>query len=497
MAKKADDMNAIAAAFDRMGGNAVLTVFSMLKVLGHGRVDAFTLATPKNVEIKNRLEQLPQGELESPVVLGHVFLKVLAQDKTQPIQIGKAVLVFDGRIYHPPMELTGVESIEQKLQTCGELEVMAGKVIREFDGSFAFVIAENEKLAAGRDALGLHPLYYGEKNGLFALASERKALWKIGLDDTKSLPPGHVLIVNRGRIRINPVKTLRSIIRQTSVKDAVEKLEKLLTQSTIERTAGLKKVGVAFSGGLDSSLTAFLAKKAGVEVHLLHVSLKNQPETLQAEEAARLLELPFHKYLYNEEDVECVLPKVLWCIETLDPLKTSIGIPIYWTAEKATELGFRVMLTGQGADELFGGYKRYLTLYSRFGEIAAEKAIIHDILKMHEDNFERDFKICSFHSVEPRLPFVSYPIVKFALSLPLNLKIESVNDVFQKAVLRKTAEKLGLPKNVAYKPKKAVQYTTGVNKALKKLAKRRNRPIKQFLQEIFQNFWTKTLEEGR
>ncbi|MEM3578760.1 MAG: asparagine synthase-related protein [Candidatus Bathyarchaeia archaeon] len=482
-------MKAIAAAFDKRGGNAVQAVFSMLKVLGRGRVDAFTLATPKNIDVKNSLEQFSQRGFKSPTVLGHVFLKVLAQENIQPIQVEKAVLVFDGRIYHPFMEFPEAEFIEQKLQTSGEIEETAEALVRDFDGSFAFAIAENEKLVAGRDALGLYPLYYGEKNGLFALASERKALWKIGLDNAKPLPPGHILVVNREGFRINFVKIPPSITRQTSMEAAVEKLEKLLAQSMIERTAGLKKVAVAFSGGLDSSLTAFLAKKAGVDIYLIHVSLENQRETLQAEETARLLGLPFYKYLYNEEDVERVLPKVLWCIESSDPLKTSVGIPVYWAAERVAELGFGVMLAGQGADELFGGYKRYLTLYSSIGSDSVEKAIARDVLRLHEDSFERDAKICVFHGIELRLPFASYPLIEFALSLPLNLKIESTNDALRKSVLRKTAEKLGLPKQIAYKPKKAVQYATGVDKTLKRLAKRRKMSLKKFLQKIFQSLW--------
>jgi asparagine synthase (glutamine-hydrolysing) len=144
-------------------------------------------------------------------------------------------------------------------------------------------------------------------------------------------------------------------------------------------------------------------------------------------------------------------------------------------------------LAGQGADELFGGYRRYLNLYTRFGESAAEKAMVSDIAKMHEQNFEQAFKACSFHNIELRLPLVSYPLVEFALSLPLNFKIVSKNDALRKFVLRKTAEKLGLPKQIVYKPKKAVQYATGVDKALKKLAKRQNLPVRQYLQRIFKN----------
>jgi len=486
-------MKAIAAVLDKQGENALKTIVLMLKVLSHGHADAFAIATPKSFNIENSLEGFTPEDFKSSVALGHVFVKVLAQDTLQPIYVGAKAVIFDGRVYHPRIE-SPAGFLKQRLEADGGLNT-AECLIKEFDGSFAFAIAEDEKLIVGRDALGLYPLYYGENNGVFAIASERKALWKIGVKEAESFPPGHVLIANKSMFKTKPIKKPKGFVRPVSLEEAVEKLQELLLQSHFERTDGLGEVAVAFSGGLDSSLTAFLAKKAGADVHLIHVSLENQPETRQAEEAARLLGLPLHKYFYSQEDVEDVLPKVLWRVESPDPLKTTIGIPIYWAAERASELGFKVLLAGQAADELFGGYMRYLTLYSRFGNEFAERAITRDILSLYEDNFERDVKICSFHNVELRLPFASYPLVEFALSLPLNLKIGFEGEVLRKLVLRKTAEKLWLPKQIAYKPKKAIQYATGVDKALKKLAKRQDISLKQYLQRVFQKVLQNCLEE--
>jgi asparagine synthase (glutamine-hydrolysing) len=486
-------MKAIAAVLDKRGENAPQTIVLMLKVLSHGHADAFAVATPKSFNVKNSLEGFTAEDFKSSVALGRVFVKVLAQDEPQPINVGATAMIFDGRVYHPPIE-SPADFLRQRLEAYGGSNT-AENLIKEFDGSFAFAIAEDEKLIVGRDALGLYPLYYGENNSVFAIASERKALWKIGVKEAESFPPGHVLIADKRSFKTKPIKTPRSSVYQASVEEAVEKLQELLMQSHFERTADLGEVAVAFSGGLDSSLTALLAKKAGVNVHLIHVSLENQPETRQAEEAARLLGLPLHKYLYSEGDVENVLPKVLWCVESPDPLKTSIGIPFYWAAERASELGFKVMLAGQGADELFGGYRRYLTLYSRFGSESAERAMARDILSLYEDNFERDAKICSFHNVELRLPLASYPLVEFALSLPLNLKIGGEGETLRKLVLRKAAEKLGLPRQISYKPKKAIQYATGVDKVLKKLAERQNMPLKQYLQKVFQKVLQNCSEE--
>ncbi|MEM3579917.1 MAG: asparagine synthetase B [Candidatus Bathyarchaeia archaeon] len=477
-------MKAIVTVLDRRGENAVQKAASMLAVLGREGADAFAIATKNQIVVKESLEKLQVEGLKSSITIGHVFLKILARDKPQLKQIGNATFTFDGRIYASSVEPSEAYVVAQKLEK--GIEVGAEALLREFDGCFAFAIAKDGKLIVGRDALGLYPLYYGESGSLLAFASERKALWKIGIKRAQSFPPGHLLIAEKKSFKMKPVKVLsRSVTASLSMEEAAKRLQTLLEQSTIERTHGLGEVAVAFSGGLDSSLIAWLAKMAGVKVRLIHVSLKNQPETERAEKAASQLDVSFHEFLYDKEDVAQTLPKVLLAIEEPNPLTTSIGVPIFWAAEKTTELGFRVLFTGQGADEYFGGYRRYLNIYKRFGEEAAEKAAVHDILTMHESNFERDSKICAFNNVELRLPFASYPIAEFALNLPLRMKVESPSDLLRKAVLRRAAERLGLPSEMVCRPKKAVQYATGVAKAVRRLAKREGLRVEQFLQKLF------------
>jgi asparagine synthase (glutamine-hydrolysing) len=243
---------------------------------------------------------------------------------------------------------------------------------------------------------------------------------------------------------------------------------------------------VAFSGGLDSSLVAFLANKLGVKVNLLHVSLENQDETGEAIEAAEALNLPLQVDLFKESDMERILPMVVKLIEEADPIKASIGVPFYWVAEKAAEAGFKVLLAGQGADELFGGYQRYVRECCKDGGEAARTTMFNDVVRIHESNLERDLKITSFHDVELRVPFGSYDLAEFALSLPVELKIENKPDTLRKLVLRKMASNAGLPSAIADKPKKAVQYSTGINNSIKRIAKNHEKSITEYVNELFQ-----------
>jgi asparagine synthase (glutamine-hydrolysing) len=477
-------MGEIIAIVNKRGENATETAVAMLKMLKHKGIDAFGVASPAAVKIEKSIEALRNQNVDSPVVVGHVFSKVLTHDKPQPIKVDDAASVFDGRIY-PTSKVSDAEIVAKKLEK-NRKEVITN-LIEESKGCFAFAVAERKKIIAGRDIMGIHPFYYGENTDFAALASERKALWRIGIKTVNPFPPGNMTFVDRNGFKFNPIKTLAySRAKQITMQVATRKLQKLLQHSVKERVSGLSEVAVAFSGGLDSSIIAFLAKNSGADVHLIHVSLEKQPETGEAKRAAEKLRLPIHVYLYDGEDVEKVLPKVLWLIEEPDPIKASIGIPFYWTAEKASGMDFKVMLAGQGADELFGGYQRYVHDYLTYGSEKLRETLFNDVLKLHENNFERDFKICNFHNMELRLPFATHQIAKFATELPVELKIEMKDSGLRKLVLRRVAENLGLPQFIVRKPKRAVQYATGVNKTLKKLATMKGMPVKEYLEETFQ-----------
>jgi asparagine synthase (glutamine-hydrolysing) len=407
------------------------------------------------------------------------------QARAHRVRLGDAAVLFDGRIYSPTLGASGTEIIAEKLQRLDHFKA-SETFLKEVEGDFSFMIAEPERIIAGRDPIGVQPLYYGENRTVAALASNRKALWKLGIEKPLSFPPGHLAFVSREGFKFKPVKTLvYSEPKRVTMQKAAETLQKLLERSVRKRVSGTKEIAVAFSGGLDSSVVAFLASKCRVNVHLIHVSLENRPETEEAKKAADELHLPLQVYLFREADVEKVVSRVVELIEEADPVKVSIGVPFYWTAEKASEAGFRVLLAGQGADELFGGYQRYVNDYLLYGKEKVRKTMFDDVVKLHESNIERDVKICGFHDVELRLPFASYQIAKFALNLPVELKIERSADTLRKLVLRKVAADMGLPSSIVEKPKKAVQYATGISDALKKLAKKQGRTVKDYVNMLF------------
>jgi asparagine synthase (glutamine-hydrolysing) len=411
--------------------------------------------------------------------------KLVSYDKQHCIRVGKTAVVFDGRIYSPTLGASGAKTIAKQLEQADGLEVSEA-FLKQVEGDFSLLIAEPERIIAGRDPVGVAPLYYGENGSAAALASNRRALWKLGVNAARSFPPGHLAIISRKGFKFMPVKTLvYTQPKPVVMQEAVETLQKLLEKSVRRRVWGAREVAVAFSGGLDSSVVAFLAEKCHVAVRLVHVSLENQPETEAAKKAADELNLPLQVYLFRESDVANVVSSVVELIEEPDPIKTSIGVPFYWTAKKVAEAEITVLLAGQGADELFGGYQRYVNEYLLHGENSVSKTMFDDVVRIYESNLERDVKICSFHNVELRLPYASYQLAEFALSLPTELKIERDLGALRKLVLRKAAQKMGLPASITKRPKKAVQYSTGVNRALKKLAKKQGTTVADYVNRLF------------
>jgi asparagine synthetase B (glutamine-hydrolysing) len=247
-------------------------------------------------EGKNR-DYLRKLSLTSPVVVSWRPSKYHQHPEQQFIRLDNATMVFEGKLYSPSQMLVDhfvKEDLPKENFRLGEA------VLENTEGDFTFQILEKDKIIAGRDAMGVEPLYYGENETIAALASSRKPLWKLGIEKPQSFPAGNLAVIDKKGFEFKPVKTLSYSEPEPMTMDvAAERLQNLLEKAVCERVGGMRKIAVAFSGGLDSSLIAVLAKKCSANVRLFHVSLENQPETIEAQKAAVDLSLPIETYLYS------------------------------------------------------------------------------------------------------------------------------------------------------------------------------------------------------
>jgi len=480
-----NDMRTTIAVLNKKGGSALPMIIEALKNTYNEQTMNFTVASHEKVVTHKNLDMLNVQSINSAGVIG-CFCTDEINKSYSFLQSDNVVTVFEGTMYTS----TATKESHQTQELTKKLpytEAQLQRYIEKIEGDYAVFILKNGEIMAARDPIGAQPLYYGENKEWVAFASSRKALWELGINDVKSFPPGNLcLLTNDAGLRFKPIKTVTHIESiQISMDDAARHLQKFLEQAIKMQVAGLKEVAVAFSGGLDSSLIAYMANKCGVKVNLIHVSLENELETENALDASEKLDLPIQIHLFKESDVETMLPKIVDLIEEANPVKAAIGVPVYLAAQKTREAGCTVLLAGQGADELFGGYQRYVSEYCNYGEKKVRQIMFNDVINIHENNIERDKKICMDLDVELRLPFISFNLIEYALSLPVNLKFEQKQDSLRKMVLRKVALNMGLPVSIANKPKKAVQYSTGINNAIKRIAQKKGQTVNEYIAGLF------------
>ena len=480
-------MRTTIAVFNKKDKSALPIIIDALK---DSRVEQplnFIVANSEKVVSHKSPDVLSKQGIDSSSVIGCSFTK--EEKKSYSFrQLENGTIAFEGTVYTPTAVKEG-NYAQEITKNSMHSDVQLQMAIEKIDGDYAFFMLKGKKegIVVARDPLGVQPLYYGENKEITAFASNRKTLRQIGIENILSFPPGNLGLLTKSSFEFKPIKTfVYAESKQVSMGDAALEVQKLLEKAIRVRVAGLREVAVAFSGGLDSSLIAYLASKCGVKVNLIHVSLENEPETETAFEAAEKLDLPMQVHLFKESDVENTLPCVVDLVEESDPVKVAIGVPVYWAAQKAQEAGFNVLLAGQGADELFGGYQRYVNEYCKDGNEKVQQTMFNDITRIHENNLERDKKICTNFDVELRLPFCSFDLVKYALGLPVDLKFEQKQDSLRKLVLRKVASNLSLPESIVNKPKKAVQYSTGINNAIKRITQKNDQTINEYITKLFQ-----------
>jgi len=250
-----------------------------------------------------------------------------------------------------------------------------------------------------------------------------------------------------------------------------EELLELLT-AAVERCPKGDRA-VAFSGGLDSSLVAHLAGKnrENGDVRLYTVGIDGSDDLIHAEAAARELDLPFIPIKITEEEVIGAIPDVVKAIGTADPVPVSFELPLYFVARECEE---KIILVGQGADELFGGYARY----SKMTEREAEERIRADVESLVSSGINRDRNVAALFGKLLYCPFLEKDVVEYSLKIPI---AEKITETEKKAVLRKTARLAGL--NLpAERPKKAAQYGSGVMKVMKKMAKKEGMGVREWVE---------------
>ena len=440
-------------------GDAPRLVLDALRFLGPS--DGYGLSTGSETYVSRSLDSLESPRAGSAAV-GYGFSKVLRRDGYQPVQDGSHSVVVDGRFRPPP-------SIPEPYALS---ELIHGKPLKAFReavsglrGSYTAVLTDGRSILCYRDPTGSRPLYFAVDTDLAAFSTLKRPLKAMGLNP-KPFPPGGVAKAKGGLIRFERVRRIRPSRPPSTFGEAVERVAETLLECFEECARDLSGVAVGFSGGLDSSLTAMLLDRLGLDMMLVSVGVRGSKVFEAAERGAELLGLPYTLVSMEEEEVLELLKPVTDAVEVDGLMDLSIALPLHRAAVESSRMGFRVMALGQGLDEMFGGYSRHVRTYRSKGLEGVAVELLNDLVRSPERNFARDFKACTSAGVELRLPAVDERLLSLSLSIPPDFKVST--DSGRKLVLRKAAEKLGLPAELARRLKKAIQYETGFYKVLSK-----------------------------
>jgi len=343
--------------------------------------------------------------------------------------------------------------------------------VDELNGIFGFAIydVEKDEYFIARDHMGIIPLYIGwDKNGTFYVASELKALEGV-CSKIELFPPGHYLHSKDGKF----VKWYeRDWMDYENVKNnetSIAELRKALEDAVHRQLMSDVPYGVLLSGGLDSSITSAVAKKYAEkriesddteaawwpQLHSFAVGLEGSPDLAAAQKVADHLSTVHHEIKFTIQEGIDAIKDVIYHLETYDITTIRASTPMYLMARAIKAMGIKMVLSGEGSDEIFGGY-----LYFHKAPNAEEfhNETVRKLDKLHQYDCLRANKSLAAWGIEGRVPFLDKEFMDVAMRI--NPKDKMINgERMEKWVLRKAFEDM-LPESVAWRQKE--QFSDGV-----------------------------------
>ncbi|MEM2920921.1 MAG: asparagine synthase-related protein [Candidatus Bathyarchaeia archaeon] len=469
-------------------------ILSMAGILVHGDEDAAWLASKALVASGN-----PNDD----------YFEIKRSGKKLVISVKGRAASLDKHICEPliGLMLTGTLPKDQVLKVLPihetrEPEECLLEGIKEsycgLDTGYATIFASGSNLIGLRDPLGQRPLFYAMAQSHIVLSSCKKVIWALH-DEPEPHPSGIISLFSNLSFRRVKVRTLEPNPHHSrdSLGEASDRLITLLNSSLENCTKKTNRVGVLFSGGLDSAVVACVAKMLGLKTRLYSAAFLDEKRLTHAVKVSEKLNLELHTRLVSEEDLDQAIRHTVWAAETADILQVSVALPLDVAIRAALEEGEQVLLTGSGADELFGGYARYLDVIRSLGPCGLSRAMSSDLKRLSERDALRDGALGESNRIQLYAPFLNLNVVEYALALPVGFKVKNPMDALRKHILREAAIKLNVPVEATYSPKKAAQFSSGSLKAVNKLAYSKGLQAQEYVSEVLTKVRKELVENAR
>ena len=411
-------------------------------------------------------------------IIAHERLAIVGIDSgAQPLisPDGKLVLGVNGEIYNH-RELRN-EFPDFDFRTSSDCEVILAlfqrygtDFLNRLNGIYAFVLwdSESERYLIARDPIGVMPLYYGrDENGMLWVASELKAI-EPQCVQVQAFPPGHSLDSNDGEIRRWYQPSWREYDNATTPANPTDLRQTLETAIHRQLMCDVP-YGVLLSGGLDSSLVASIAQRYSDKriesddrdqawwprLHSFAIGLQDSPDLAAARIAAEAIGTQHHEFHYTVDEGLDALADVIRHIETFDVTTIRASTPMFLLARRIKAMGIKMVLSGEGADEIFGGY---LYFHKAPNAQAFHEETVRKIEKLHQFDCLRANKSMAAWGVEARVPFLDLEFVDYAMSMDPAAKMAGDGKP-EKGILREAGRGL-LPEEILWRQKE--QFSDGV-----------------------------------
>ncbi len=413
-------------------------------------------------------------------VLAHERLAIVdLEHGAQPLvsEDQQLLLAVNGEIYNH-QSLRELLADQYSWQTHSDCEVIlplyrqhGARLVEHLQGMYAFALFDtsNNQYLIARDPVGIIPLYYGrDEHGQLLIASEMKALISI-CTTVSEFPPGHYWSSENQQ----PVPWFKPAwLDYTHIADASNDssvLRQALEQSVTSHLMTDVPYGVLLSGGLDSSIIAALAQKHATrriedneaspawwpQLHSFAIGLKGSPDLAAAQTAAEHFGTIHHGFEYTQQEGLDALEEVVYHLETYDVTTIRAATPMFLLARKIRAMGIKMVLSGEGADEIFGGY---LYFHKAPDARSFHQETVRKIQRLHSYDCLRANKAMAAWGVEARVPFLDKQFLDIAMQLNPAIKMTGPGRM-EKYVLRECFADL-LPDSIAWRQKE--QFSDGV-----------------------------------
>lgn len=438
------------------GGRDELVVRDMMDRLAHRGPDA------------SGVHRAPDGA----GFLGHRRLAIMdPAGGGQPIydEQGKRAIVANGEVYNF-RSLRRMLEENHNFTTQSDSEAVlhlyedrGPSAAADLEGMFAFAIADGKEIYLARDPIGIKPLYYGRRDGCLCFGSEIKALAGIA-EDIREFPPGHFFHPRTGFRSYCEVP--RPAPRARPIEEHLRRIRKSLDRAVTKRLMSDVPLGCFLSGGLDSSIITYLARRQLGELHTFSVGFEGSADLGAAQAVARHLRTEHHELVLSEDAVAEALPGILHMLESFDQDLVRSAVPCYFVSRLAAQW-VKVVLTGEGADELFAGY----TYYEGYDSPEQLNDELHRSLRsLHNVNLQRVDRMTMAHGLEARVPFLDLDVVEAAMEIPADWKRRGRGRM-EKWLLRRAFPEV-LPGELLWRKKEQFDEGSGTSAILERLTTR-------------------------